>query len=512
MSGSQASTAHWWSEFESVSLEAGNWLWGTVQGAFNEKASLSQIVVDAVVGMIPLVGDVTAVRDLIAVTIGMVDEPAKRDDKFQWALLVVLLFALIPVIGGVIKGVGRITIGVAKSAAKLTGAARAAYLAQSAKDIIAFLNRLGKGHAEKWLLQLRFADHEAAIIGKFSDLIVTINKALSQIKTKLGAVIPESFLRRIDGLSNGLNKLKSMAAERIPPAIKELDQTLKEIQAYVRTGGETTARTIEHTVSSGTKSVTYADELRLIENASEAERSARGGWAKNSSSSKPDDIKKNYTYEAGYPDLTKFKDADGRLTGIPAFAGKIQNRTMKPGDEMYRFFGPKGVTHGELIGDAAPGGGWWGLGSPPKTAKDWREKAAVLDEWNRDGYLLVAKVTDGNAVKACVGKISEQMGDKIPGQYLGGGGLQAVIEMDAATKAALKSAGDTVIATGKPQTIKAAGMTFELRPTGWTDANGIWGYIHMPGAGTVQTARLGAREQATKDDRDPKVNSRTNKQ
>ncbi|PKO38684.1 MAG: hypothetical protein CVU31_18535 [Betaproteobacteria bacterium HGW-Betaproteobacteria-4] len=511
MSGSQASTAHWWSEFEAVSLEAGNWLWGTVQGAFNEKASLSQIVVDAVVGMIPLVGDVTAVRDLIAVTIGMVDEPAKREDKFQWALLVVLLFALIPVIGGVIKGVGRISIGVAKSAAKLSGAARAAYLAQSAKDIVAFLNRLGKGHAEKWLLQLRFADHEAAIIAKFSDLVVTINKALAQIKTKLGAVIPESFLRRIDGLSNGLNKLKSMAAERIPQAIKELDKTLKEIQAYVRTGGETTARTVEHTVSSGTKAVTYADELRLIENAAEAQRSAKGGWLKNSSSSSPKSIKKFYTHEAGYPDLTKFRNGDV-LTGIPAFAGKIQNRTMKPGEEMYRFFGPKGVTHGELIGDTAPGGGWWGLGAPPKTAKEWREKAAVLDEWNRDGYLLVAKVTDENAVKACVGKISEQMGKEIPGQYLGGGGLQAVIEMDKATKAALKSAGDAAIATGKPQTVKTAGMTFELRPTGWTDANGIWGYIHMPGAGTVQTARLGAREQAAKDDRDPKANSRISKQ
>jgi hypothetical protein len=85
-----------WSWFKATCYDAGSWLWGTVQGAFNEKSSLSQIIVDAVIGMIPLVGDVTAVRDLIAVSIGLVDDPKKRDDTWQWVLLVVLLFALIP--------------------------------------------------------------------------------------------------------------------------------------------------------------------------------------------------------------------------------------------------------------------------------------------------------------------------------------------------------------------------------------------------------------------------------
>lgn len=31
------------------------------------------------------------------------------------------------------------------------------------------------------------------------------------------------------------------STERIPQALKELDQTLKEIQVYIRSGGETTA-------------------------------------------------------------------------------------------------------------------------------------------------------------------------------------------------------------------------------------------------------------------------------
>src|SRR4051812_11425801 len=96
--------------FQSVYLEAGDWLWGTVEGAFNEKATLSQILVDAAIGMIPFVGDVTGVRDLLAVVIGLSTDPRKREEKTQWVLLVVLSFALILVVGGVIKGVGRLLL------------------------------------------------------------------------------------------------------------------------------------------------------------------------------------------------------------------------------------------------------------------------------------------------------------------------------------------------------------------------------------------------------------------
>jgi hypothetical protein len=67
-----------WSKFKSICADVGDWTWGTVQGAFNEKASFSQILVDAVIGMIPLVGDGTAVRDLIAVVMGLINDPKKR--------------------------------------------------------------------------------------------------------------------------------------------------------------------------------------------------------------------------------------------------------------------------------------------------------------------------------------------------------------------------------------------------------------------------------------------------
>ena len=48
------------SEFRHMATEVAGWLWGTVQGAWNEKQTVSQIITDAVIGMIPLVGQATA--------------------------------------------------------------------------------------------------------------------------------------------------------------------------------------------------------------------------------------------------------------------------------------------------------------------------------------------------------------------------------------------------------------------------------------------------------------------
>ena len=42
-------------EIKRWALDTSDWIWGTAQGAFNEKQTTSQIIVDAVIGMIWLV-------------------------------------------------------------------------------------------------------------------------------------------------------------------------------------------------------------------------------------------------------------------------------------------------------------------------------------------------------------------------------------------------------------------------------------------------------------------------
>lgn len=489
-----------WAHFQSICADVGSWTWGTVQGSFNEKSSFSQIIVDAAIGMIPVAGDVTAVRDLIAIIIGLIDEPKKRESVWSWIMLVVLLLALIPVFGGVAKGVGRIVCKIFEDASKFVGPSRVKVLAEGAQEVIKFLNRIGAGNAERWIDAFHLADHQAAVMEKFNDLTNTMYNVLGKITEKAGSLMPGAMAQRIDGLRQGLKELKQLGSDMIPKAVKEFDQDLRELQAYIHSGGETTSRAAMHEVATGDRAVTRADEARLVEDGPLPVRSARGGWKQNAApADRPDLYEKFYKHEPGYPDLTLNKGKDGNLPWVSAYSGKVVNRELKEGEEVYRFFGKGGSTHGVPVADTSSGGAWWGLGHPPSTAKEWREKSAVLDEWNRDGFVLTGKVGKPGP-KACVGTISEQSGKNLPGQYLEGGAPQAFFFMDKQVQAQINYLGKRVMKTGKTYhwTDEATGMVFELKPTNWTDVNGIWGYIRGPSAGQVATVSLAKDELADK--------------
>ncbi len=490
------------SDFESMTLDAAGWVWGTVQGAFNDKASTSQIIVDAVIGMIPLVGDVTAVRDLIAVTIGLVDDPKKREEKMQWLMLTLLVVALIPVIGGVVKGVGRLALKATAEAAKLASAsARTAHLAAAANDIIAFLNRVGVGNAEQWLLALKFGEYQARILERMGAFVDTLQHVLTSIGNRFHFFIPDSFLKRIEWLKEGLRSLMKTANEMIPQAIKDLDAMLTDIQRYVRAGGETTSRATSHLVESGAKNVSLAHEARIVEEGAGAERTAWEGFTRNpSKKGKFDHI---YQPEPGYPDLLSHY-AQGEFPNVATYAGKIVNRPLMPGEQIYRVFGPGGATRGASVGTSKAAGnravGFWGVGHVPESGAVWRNESAVLDEWNRDGFIALGSVQAPEGVKGCVGKIAGQASGKIKGQRLMGGGTQAMLEFPDHVAKNLNALGEKVMQTGIPVTAELGGVLWEIRPTGWKGVNGVTGYVPslVPERLAVTVIRLEEEEKVKK--------------
>jgi hypothetical protein len=72
--------------------------------------------------------------------------------------------------------------------------------------------------------------------------------------------------------------------------------------------------------------------------------------------------------------------------------------------------------------------------------------------------------------------------------------------LDDAFSATLKKAGQDFISGGGVNKLvdPISGLEITFHKTGWTYANGIWGYLHAPGVTTVQTARAASREQASK--------------
>nr|GEU28665.1 hypothetical protein [Tanacetum cinerariifolium] len=174
----------------------------------------------------------------------------------------------------------------------------------------------------------------------------------------------------------------------------------------------------------------------------------------------------------------KRKDSDGNYPYVAAFAGKACNRALKDGEQVFRLFGPARTTHGHAVGEAFPSGAWWGVGPPPKTAKEWRELAAVLDSFNGDGFYVSARAVGNTGPKAVVGTVSEQFGQDIPGQYPPSCATQAYFFLDKKFHEILNKVGKKFTSSGKVGKIfdPVTGMEFTFHRNSWTDANGIWSY------------------------------------
>ena len=480
-------------EFESMAVDAGSWLWGMVQGAWNEKQSLSQIVVDAVIGMIPVVGDVTAARDLIAVGTGLATQPEKREEKMQWVLLVILIFALIPVIGGVIKGVGRLALRVTADVAKDSVA-----IAKIAQDIIAFLNRIGHKNAELWLKTLNVLEHERALIAHFRSFCDTVILAINRYALRFKAVLPQSLVARMEQLAEGFKQLKALGESKIPDALKDLHQRLQQLQKLIHNGGLPPPDKAKALLAqTGQKTVTYAEEARLVESGVAKKVVQAGKYGQNIASAAKKDaayIEKIYKHEPGFIDLLARTDPDGiYYPAIAAAAGKIKNEYLA-GETVFRAFGEAGSTHGAAVGKSFPTGLFWGRGKVPTTAEEWRQLCAVLDEWNRNGWLCFVHIPKDVKIPASTSTVAEQFSKKIPGQFLTGGAQQAAI----AFEKTVADAANTLFAKGGGKLTLSNGMVVEIKQSRWHGINGKIGYGQtvIPGASVVE--RLGVTELQTK--------------
>lgn len=465
--------------FKETSLETGQWIWGTLQGAFNEKQTIGQIIVDAVIGMIPLVGDVTAVRDLIAVSIGLAKEPKKRESVTEWVFLVILLFALIPVMGGVIKGVGRLALRVTINAAENV---------ETLGDVIKFLNRVGEGDAVKWLNKLNVVEYQAQLIEKMSDFCSTMIAAINQIlKARVGRMLPEKWQADLLRVRDGFAALQPLASRMIPQALRELDAKLRVLQALVYKGEIHTIAT-----GKGRAEVRREAEACLIER-SLREAPKQGTRYPSIHAEVIHEKRLRWKYsKKGYPDIVNWKSespafVNGQLvfTDIASFSGEIIAKSAREmaGSTIFRAFG----NPSELVPKGSwAAGGFWGYKKIPGNAEEWRQLSAVLDEWNGNGFLVVLHLPEDLATRmpgtnAWHGKIAEQFGNEVPAQYLQGGGEQVIINLDEALKKELNRIGEEVKATVKSAGAEINGVRAEFYPTHWKDVEGIHGYTRPEG-------------------------------
>jgi hypothetical protein len=482
-------------DFKSTSLEVGQWCWGTLEGAFNEKQTISQVIVDAVIGMIPLLGDVTAVRDLLAVGIGMSAEPKKREEVMQWVLLAILLFALIPIVGGVVKGVGRLALRITGDVAKDT---------ELLAEVIQFLNRMGHGDAQKWLKALDIGKYQSELLSKCKDFCSTVQLAIRKsLDARVGKLLPEVWRAKLEQIRAGFYALQDLADKMIPQAIKELDAKLKTLQNMVYRGE------IHEIATGGMPKVkreaeAYLEERKLARQIKrgqfESAECEVGGTIGN-------EIRAKYQPEIGqgWPDILRKKSTEHPAfpgepvyQSVASFHGKIEALDAKrlAGKTLYRTFG-KASRHAD---ETFAGGMFWGFGNVPKGAEEWRIRSAVLDEWNGNGFIAILHFPSDLAsrmpeAKGWGGQIAEQFGKDIPAQYLEGGGQQLFIDLKELAQE-ITTVGDKLKAGEAVQPLEKNGIRVEFRSTNWSNVEDVYGYSKFEDdiRGAARTRRLATDE------------------
>ncbi|MGF6570070.1 hypothetical protein ABH945_002181 [Paraburkholderia sp. GAS333] len=470
-------------DFKKTSMEVGQWCWGTMQGAFNEKQTISQIITDAVIGMIPILGDVTAVRDLLAVSIGMSTDARKRQQVMEWVLLVVLVFALIPIVGGVIKGVGRLSLRVAGDAAKDE---------KLLSEVVEFLNRMGHGDAPKWLRSLDVKKYQAEILAKFKSFCTTVHRTIEKtLDASVGKMLPTQWHMQLQTVSDGFETLPDIADKMVPKALAELDNKIRVLQNAAYEGES-------RSIATGGKPKVERESEAVLEEKARPRKFPQGPYpARSARVDGPLEARLQAEFgpniKKGWPDLFYNKGKmpvfgeEEVYRSIASFHGAITavDARQLAGKKLYRAFGKKSevTTAGKSDAGGFFGGSYWGVGDAPRSAEEWRTQSAVLDDWNANGFLVVAHLPDNLAdlwpeAKAWIGKISEQYSEKEPLQYLEGGGEQLLASFGKAITDRITAVGETVkdASHSGTHTEIINGVRFDFFKTNWEDVERVYGY------------------------------------
>jgi hypothetical protein len=399
-------------EKKSVVMEVASWVWGTVEGGFNEQQTTSQIIVDAVIGMIPVVGDVTAVRDLIAVVLRLVRYPEKRKEVLEWVVLVLLLFALIPVVGGVVKGVGKLLVKEAASVGRH---------AELLRDIIKFLNRIGEGNAVKFLEELSVEKYAPELMGHFRGLMRRLDLSLEAISTRMKAVLPERMKQVLETLRKDLAVVRDLGEKMIPEAIKDLHMRLKSIQHLLYEGEwERIGNAVSGKGKQAYEAITRETEARLVSTTDSTGKVTTTWEVKNPPF--PSNGFKDFDPVVGWPDLgTGNFVKKGDYWAIAAFNGPMRAVTLPPGTKIYR-----------TLNKGSRSEGLWWLYHLPDDGVAWRKEFAVLDSFGTGAPDFVEMTVGPAGLHVWEGKVANQLEKNVSaatsGQYLVGGETQLLID------------------------------------------------------------------------------------
>ena len=205
-------------EANGIATQAGDWLWGTLQGDFNQNPSTSQIVVGTLISMIPIIDQVMDLRDITANVMLLTDDD-EANDTDAWLAFTLTGIGLVPVVGSAVKGVGKVIL-------KNTGGSLSAALA--------VLRKLGKGDPVKYLRDINWQDLGKQSATEVKNIVKGLRDSLDDMSTSwhYDLLLPDAAIegmqatvKRLDDVTPKIDQHMQQAAQEIGQRVnKALDE------------------------------------------------------------------------------------------------------------------------------------------------------------------------------------------------------------------------------------------------------------------------------------------------
>lgn len=221
-------------EAEGYLSRIGSWAWGTVQGDFNQDQQVSQIAVNAGLGLIPIVDQALDLRDLVANIWYLIDFYCETDaqqaahpeslgldhETWLWIAIVLTAMGAVPTLGSAVKGVVKALLKKLRDAARVAGGLSAAQLREVWELLVRVANHFGKdaGNVSDWLRTV-----PGLLAAKSKDVADFIRKGFDSVETML--------TRAKAGLARLPRAMAGSAMDRVERALAGLKKARGRLEA-----------------------------------------------------------------------------------------------------------------------------------------------------------------------------------------------------------------------------------------------------------------------------------------
>jgi hypothetical protein len=401
------------------------WIWGVLQGDFNEDASTAQVATGTVISMIPFIDQICDVRDVVA---NCKKIHSDSGEQRHWVALILTLIGLFPTVGSLLKGCGKVAFSSIRAGAHISGVAPK--IAEAIEFSVVQLNKfLARPAVRKTLKSLKIDNPYKYLSVQFRKLATQVSvakllKAFDEARQAANSLL--QLVKKYGGssLATRASALMELLQDVRKAADKPLAWALKPVQNFL----DRLARRLDLEADLAHRAHLNAlnphSFARVTDAAEEAEfKKHLPTWADAGKGLKNKPLSKAPVAPDGWrstmPDPKNPHPMDNAHTTFKT----MKAVTIPPGETLYRVIAPNSSDNSIC---------WMRKAEfdKLKSKSDWRRRFAVWVAWNRNGEFVTYTVPPGKGLNVWEGITASQEMKGNSLFTLEGGAIQLVVNPD----------------------------------------------------------------------------------